>query len=64
MQIFSRIFIGYSDDVMKRHYVELGLFGVTNDFGYVFYHNLDCVLLLFIFIRLDGNYYLFFYRNC
>ena len=33
-------------------------------FGYIFYHNLDCVLLLFIFIRLDRKYYLYFYLNC
>jgi len=38
---------------MKCHYVEFGLFGVTSDFDYVFYHNLDCFLLLFVFIRLD-----------
>ena len=29
-----------------------------------FYHNLDCVLLLFVFIRLDRKYYLYFYLNC
>jgi len=58
------IFIGYSDEVMKRHYVGFGLFGVTSDFGYVFYHNLDCVLLLFVFIRLDRKYYLHFHMNC
>jgi len=45
--------IGYSDDVVKRHYAEFGLFGVASDSGYLFHHNLDCVLLLFIFIRLD-----------
>jgi len=56
--------IGYSDDVVKRHYVEFGLFGVANDSGYVFYHNLDSVLLLFVFIRLDQKYYLYFYLNC
>jgi len=33
--------IGYSDDVVKRHHVEFGLFGVASDSGYVFYHNLD-----------------------
>jgi len=49
---------------MKRHYVEFGLFGVANDFGYLFYHNLDCVLLLLVFIRLDRKYYLYFYLNC
>jgi len=49
---------------MKRHNVGIGFFGVASDFGYVFYHNLDCVLLLFIFIRLDRKYYLYFYRNC
>jgi len=31
---------------------------------YVFHHNLDCVLLLFVFIRLDRNYDLYFYLNC
>jgi len=49
---------------VKCHYVEFGLFGVTSDFGYVFYNNLDCVLLLFVFIRLDRKYYLYFYLNC
>jgi len=29
-----------------------------------FYHNLDCILLLFVFIRLDRKYYLYFYLNC
>jgi len=58
------MFIGYSDDDMKRHCVEFGLFGVANDFDYVFYHNLECVLLLFVFIRLDRKYHLFFYLNC
>ena len=29
-----------------------------------FYHNLNCVLLLFVFIRLDRKYYLYFYLNC
>ena len=29
-----------------------------------FFHNLDCVLLLFVFIRLDRKYYLYFYLNC
>jgi len=33
--------IGYSDDVVERHYVEFGLFGVASDSDYVFYHNLD-----------------------
>jgi len=49
---------------VKRHYVEFGLVGVTSGFGYVFYDYLDCVLLLFIFIRLDRKYYLYFYLNC
>ena len=56
--------IGYSDDVVKRHYVKFRLFRVASDSGYVFYHNLDCVLLLFVFIRLDRKYYLFLYLNC
>jgi len=34
---------------MKRHHIEFGLFGVANNPGYVFYHNSDCVLLLFVF---------------
>jgi len=34
--------IGYSDDVVERHYVVFfGVFGVASDSGYVFYHNLD-----------------------
>jgi len=49
---------------MKRHHVEFGLFGVASNSGYVFYHNSDCVLLLFVFIRLDQKYYLYFYLNC
>jgi len=56
--------IGCSDDVFERHYVEFGLFGVASDSGYVFYHNLDWVLLLFVFIRLDRKYYLYLYLNC
>jgi len=41
--------IGYSNDVVKRHYVEFGLFGVASDSGYVF----------FIIIRNMFYYYLF-----
>ena len=56
--------IGYYDDVVKRNHVEFGVFGVVSNSGYVFYHNSDCVLLLFVFIRLDQKYYLYFYLNC
>jgi len=56
--------IGYCDDVVKRHHVEFGLFGVASNSGYVFYHNSDCVLLLFVFVRLDQKYYFYFYLNC
>ena len=55
--------IGYYDDVVKRHHVEFGLFGVASGSGYVFYRNSDCVLLLFVSIRLDRKYYLYFYLN-
>jgi len=56
--------IGYSDDVVKRPYVEFRLFSVASDSGYDFCYNLDCVLLLFVFIRLNRKYYLYFYLNC
>jgi len=55
--------IGYYYNVVERHHVESGFFGVASDSRYVFYRNSDCVLLLFVFIRLDRKYYLYCYLN-
>jgi len=45
---------------VKRHYVELGIFGVASDFGYIFYHNLDYVLYyLFLFVWMENIIYIF-----